>query len=968
MSVDGEPAIGSGRGEAAAGSVVAPRATYRLQLRSGVGFREAEALVPYLSALGVSHVYCSPYVEARAGSTHGYDVVDPRRLDPALGSEEDFAAFVAALRRHGMGQILDWVPNHVGIALGQNPWWRDLLAFGPASSYADFFDVDWTPGRRELRGKVLLPVLGDPYGDVLERGELVPERDAEFGLCIRYADHRFPISPASWARLLTARLLPKEPEPAGADPCGELRRTLAALSVRAGGRGARVRRVREAQRELEERIAADPALDERVTALAEELAGEPGRPASFDALHRLLEAQHYRLAFWRVAAEEINYRRFFDINELAAVRMDRAEVFEHVHERVFAWIEAGWIDGLRIDHVDGLADPGGYCERIRRRFPEGRLHLLVEKILGADEALPAAWPVDGTTGYEFLNLLNGLFVDPRGERPLDRFHRSFTGEMLDFDAVLGASKHRVMRALLASELDGLTSALDRIAQADRHTRDFTASALRSALREIVAAFPVYRSYVASGTTSQEDRAHIAEAVGAARRRAEDPDSGIYEWIEDVLTGDRARAAASGARRRELQRFVARFEQYCAPVMAKGMEDTSFYRFHRLVSLNEVGGDPRRFGADLERFHAANRVRASRYPRAMLATSTHDTKRGEDARARLDVLSELPSAWAKCVREWARINRSLRRRVAGGRAPAPKDEYLIYQVLVGSFPAEAPDRRGLAAYRERVTGYLVKALREGKERSSWRRPDPDYEEAVTGFVGDLLSPGSAFLEGFLPFQGRVAQLGALNGLAQLVLKLTAPGVPDLYQGSEGWDLSLADPDNRRPVHFPARQSTLASLRGCVDGAGGVDPGALRDLREGWRDGRIKHWITWRLLALRAARPELFVGAGYLPLVVLGERAANLCAFARTAGSEALLVVAPRLCAALPRGASTLPLGREAWGDARICLPEGFGGAPWRDVLSGGRVAAQQAAGSLELPVAELFQELPAAALVRDPGSA
>ncbi len=941
----------------AARGPVAPRATYRLQLRGGVGFREAAELVPYLDELGVSHVYCSPYVEARAGSSHGYDVVDPRRLDPALGDEDDFQAFVTALQRHGMGQILDWVPNHVGIALGQNPWWQELLAFGPAARTAELFDVDWTPARPELRGKVLLPVLGGRYGDVLEAGELVPHRESDGGLSIGYYEHRFPVSPASWGRWLARRLLSSSD--ADAEP---LRRILAAMTGRAGGRAERVPRALAAQRELGAQLAADTALGARVEALMAGLRGEPGRPESFDELHRLLEGQHYRLAYWRVAAEEINYRRFFDINELAAVRMERSEVFDSVHEGVFAWIEAGWIDGLRLDHVDGLADPRGFCARIRARFPGERLYLLVEKILGRDERLPASWGTDGTTGYEFLNLLNGLFVDPRAEEALRRAYHAFSGEAPDFDAVLRASKLRVMRALLASELDGLASALDRIAQGDRHTRDFTLRTLRGALGEVVAAFPVYRSYVGPEGASPEDRAHISRALREARRRAEDPDSGLYEWLESVLTGDLARDA-SPPRRRELQRFVSRFEQYTAPVMAKGLEDTSFYRYPLLISLNEVGGDPRRFGVEPALFHASNQDRAAHFPRGMLTTSTHDTKRGEDVRARLDVLSELPEEWEQALQAWAAANASLRRRVEGELAPARKDELLLYQVLLGSFPAEAPEPAALAAYRDRVKAYMEKALREAKERSSWRHPRVDYEAAVRDFVAALLEPGSAFLAAFRPLQERVALLGAQNGLAQLVLKLTAPGVPDLYQGCEGWDLSLADPDNRRPVDFAARRRSLDSLRDDLPDDAALAPAWLAGLREGWRDGRIKQLLSWRLLDFRRRRPELFVGAGYAPVVALGQREEQIVAFARSHDRGVLLVAAPRLSARLPRGSKAFALGREAWGDTVLRLP--FEVEPWRDVVTGARqLASADRRGGRELEVAGLFEQLPVAVLVSE----
>ncbi len=969
---------------------VFPRATYRLQLRNGVGFREAEALVPYLAALGVSHVYCSPVMEARADSSHGYDVVDPRRLDPVLGDEAAFDAFVAALRRHGMGLILDWVPNHVGIALGQNPWWQELLAFGPVSPYADFFDVDWNPGRPELRGKVLLPVLGGRYGEVLEQGELVPSREPDGGLSIHYYEHRFPVSPLSWGRLLASHLLaradedtgpaevepdepgpaegePAEPGPAEGEPAEALRGLLGALASRAGRREQRVERAREAQRELGALLAGNAALSERVDTLVARLRGDPGKPRSFDALHRLLQAQHYRLAYWRVAAEEINYRRFFDVNELAAVRMERADVFEHAHERLFEWIESGLVDGLRVDHVDGLADPRAYCVRVRERFPAGRLYFVVEKILAHDERLPESWPVHGTTGYEFLNLLNGLFIDGAGQLELARIHRSFTGDRRSFDTVLRASKRRVMRALLASELDGLTSALDRLAQADRHTRDFTRASLRNALAEIVAAFPVYRSYVDAEGAGRSDRNAIVRAVATARRRSDDPESGIYQWIESVLTADLVRGVRSRARRREVLRFVTRFQQYTAPVMAKGFEDTALYRFNRLVSLNEVGGDPRHFRTTRARFHAANRERGERHPGAMLCTSTHDTKRGEDVRARIDVLSEIPLVWEQQLREWVRRNRPHRRHVDGNPAPARSDEYLLYQVLVGTFPAQPPDRAGLAVYCERVQAYMVKALREGKERSSWRHPRTDYEAALTDFIADLLEPDSPFLAAFLPFAAEVAERGALNGLSQLVLKLTAPGVPDIYQGCEDWDLSLADPDNRRPVDFAARHKTLEGLEALAEGAGveGIlDPGTLSALCETWRDGRIKHFVTWRLLAHRQQHPERFVGAGYEPLGASGDRATNLCALARTAGGPVLIAVVPRLCAELPRRQGPFPLGEEVWGGTRIRLPEapeGAGTTLWRDVLSGARVEACAEDGGAALDAGDCFRDLPVAVL-------
>ncbi len=731
-----------------------PRATYRLQLRDGMTFERAATLLPYLDALGVSHVYCSPCMEARTGSSHGYDVVDPTRIDPALGGEEAFVAFAEALRGRGMGLVLDWVPNHVGIANGENAWWQDVLEHGRASSYANFFDVDWETARPALRGKLLLPVLARHYGAVLEAGELELVWSESYGLEIHYFEQRFPVSPASTAAFLRERLLDRDTAPGLAEPQREaLRGALARLEPAAGG--ARASKASAGKLALLDLVGGDPGLRAAVEAAVDSLGGRPGVPRSHDALHRLLERQHYRLSYWRVSAEEVNYRRFFDIDELAALRMDEPEVFTRTHERLLAAVQAGRIAGLRIDHVDGLADPRGYCGRLRKEAPG--VYLVVEKILARDERLREDWAVDGTTGYEFLNQLGGLFVDPRAAGPLERLQRRFTGDSRSFDEILYESRKRVMHALLAGDLEGLASRLDRIAQQDRHTRDYTRSALRSALEEIVAWFPVYRTYVDERGASAEDRRRIQHAVHEARRRADDPESDLFDWIERILSGEVA-AAASPARRSEVLRFVARFQQYTAPVMAKGLEDTSFYRHHRLVSLNEVGGDPRRFGTSVDEFHAANRDRAVHWPGAMLCTASHDTKRGEDARARIDVLSEMPDAWAEQVREWSRRNRRFKRTIDGKPAPSRKDEYLLYQVLVGAWPLPPAEARTLELYRERIQTFMKKALREGKERSSWRHPDAAYESSMAEFIAAILDPDGGFVEGARAFLDRVAERG------------------------------------------------------------------------------------------------------------------------------------------------------------------------------------------------------------------
>jgi (1->4)-alpha-D-glucan 1-alpha-D-glucosylmutase len=710
------------------------------------------------------------------------------------------------------------------------------------------------------------------------------------------------------------------------------------------------------KRRLARLVASHPVVCDAVERVAASLGGNPGEPASFTPLHRLLEAQHYRLAYWRVAADEINYRRFFDISELAALRMEREEVFEATHERVLDWVRRGCIDGLRIDHVDGLADPRAYLERLRAHFPDAQRYLFVEKILGDGETL-RDWPVDGTTGYEFLNLVNGLFVDTRGRGKFERLHRHVTGDARSFDEILSASKRHVIRTLLASEIEVLAGGLERLAERDWHTRDFTLSEIRRALEDLVVCFPVYRSYVDARGAGPQDRRIIGEAVGAARALSGDPESDLFVWLERVLAADLVAPAPPSARRRELLRLVCRFQQYTAPVMAKGFEDTALYREHVLLSLNEVGGDPRRFGVSVDAFHEANRERARRWPRSLLTTSTHDTKRGEDVRARLDVLSEIPDHWRDQVRRWMRLNRGLRRRVAGELVPHPKDEYLLYQTLLGSWPAsELGGVVGVQAdYLERIGVYLVKAMREGKERTSWRHARQDYERAVLDFAGRILAPASAFLGEFRRFQAEVAQAGALTSLAQLVLKLTVPGVPDIYQGCELWDLSLADPDNRRGVDFAKRRSWLTE----VEALDPAQPGILEGLLSHWHDGRIKLFVTRRLLALRSRHPGLFARGEYVSLEPRGKAESRVCAFARRGDDEpTLLVVVARLCAELARPGGVLFPAPDEWADTALTAPDG---GPWRDVLTGSRLDE----GGRVLTVARLFQRLPFAVLIAEP---
>ncbi|HEY8495181.1 MAG TPA: malto-oligosyltrehalose synthase [Myxococcota bacterium] len=950
-------------------SATVPCATYRLQLGRGFGFREAAALVPYLARLGISHFYCSPFLRARAGSTHGYDIIDHAALNPEIGDERDLAALVDALRAHGMAQILDFVPNHMGVAQADNRWWLDLLEHGPASPFAAYFDVDWRPAKAGLRGKVLAPFLGRHYGAALEAGELRLAFDAEAGaLWVAYHHHRFPLAPRSAARVLASG------REALAAALGAEHSTLAALDrvisdLEAAGapagsqrrRAASRARAERAKRDLAALVAAEPALGSWIEDTLTSWHGEPGQPASWRRLHRLLEAQHYRLAYWRTAADEINYRRFFDVNELAALRTERPEVFDAIHARVLGWLADGTLAGLRIDHVDGLYDPRAYCQRLRAAA--GRPFLLyVEKILAHHEHLREDWPVDGTTGYEFLALAGGLFVDPEGEAPLDELWRSVAPDAPSFDEEIHACRKLVLELLLAGELEVLARALDGLSESHWSTRDFTVNTLREALKEVMASFPVYRSYVDARGAAPEDRRDIDWAMAHARRRARDPEPSLFDWLHGVLTVDLARAGERRFPRGALVRLAMRFQQTTGPVTAKAVEDTAFYRHHRLVSLNEVGGDPRRFGTTPAAFHHANAERLRRWPASLLATSTHDTKRGEDVRLRIAALSELADEWRERVRRWTTWNRHARTPVDDAPAPAPDDEYFLYQILVGSWPSPdfAPpgkDADWVANWRARLETYLVKALREAKRRTSWRNANPAYEEAALAFLRALLdtSRPNPFLDDLAGFVARVAPLAAVHALAQLTLKCVAPGVPDVYQGCELWDLSLADPDNRRPVDFAARAAALAALEAERERDAAA---ALAARLDAWPSGEIKLALLARLLGWRRRHPEPFASGDYLPLAAEGRHADRVVAFARIGRSARVVVVAPRLIAPLLPPGGGLRIPPDAWGDTRLRLPEPLAGG-FRDLLRDAPLAAD---ARVPIPVARLLAPLPVAVLV------
>ncbi|MBI3299464.1 MAG: malto-oligosyltrehalose synthase [Elusimicrobia bacterium] len=892
-----------------------PAAAYRLQLGAAFTFGRAARLTPYLRELGVDAAYLSPCLKAVAGSLSGYDVIDHGALDPALGGAAGFERLCARLERAGLARVVDFVPNHMGLA--GNPLWRDVLERGPASPWAGFFDIDWEPAKPELKGKVLLPVLGCLYGDALEAGELRLVHDAGVPE-LAYGDQRFPLSPESRAAML---------------------------------RGA------ETPALLEERLAA--------------LNGRPGDPRSFDALHELHEAQNYRLAHWRVAAHEINYRRFFNINSLAAIRMEDERVFRHCHRLIAAQLRAGRVDGLRIDHPDGLYEPAGYLAKLQRlalreralalapgaeaevdaalgepEFEDARgIYLVVEKILGRKETLRPDWPVHGTVGYDYLNALNGLYVQRENEAAMSAVYSGFIGEALDFARLVYQTKKRFTLAEMSSEIQDLGRRLDAVSELSRRHRDFTRIDLVRAIGEVIDCLPVYRTYIApDGTASPEDEKTLTIALERAKRAAPGLHPAVFDFVREVLLM-RFPAGTPPEQAAGYRDVAMRFQQLSAPAMAKGLEDTAMYVNNRLLSLNEVGGDPEHFGWSAGDFHRRNAERAERWPASMLAASTHDSKRGEDVRLRLDAISEVPEEWKGLLARWAFCNEPCKTAVGGKLQPGRNTEYLIYQTLLGAWQ---PGARGDQVFFERVWDALLKSVREAKQDTNWNNPDAEYESALRRFLESILAPvpENRFLPLFEEFQGRLARWGMLNSLSALALRLGSPGVVDVYQGDELWNLTLVDPDNRRPVDFRRRVGALRALRRTV-GRDGPERTA-RKLARSPEDGRIKLFMLWRGLRARRRSPALFVGGGYSALRAEGPRAENVVAFLRTEGSRV----------ALSAGARFFAGGETAWEGTGLRLPPALRGVVLEDAFTG-RSFRVTDAEEPRLSVAELFRVLPGA---------
>ncbi len=956
-----------------------PLATYRLQFNRAFTFSDAARIIPYLRKLGISDLYASPYFKSAPGSMHGYDVVDPTSLNPELGTPEDYQIMIQTLREHGMGQILDVVPNHMGIDASANPWWQDVLENGPASRYANYFDIDWTPVKDELLNKVLLPILGDQYGIVLENQEILLQyEDGRFYL--QYYEHQFPLDPCTWTQILALRSEDLHQQFDDADPhLLEYLSIITALSHLPSRLETDPERIAERYREKEvirRRLSAVSHENDRLRAFIMDnlriINGERGNTRSFDTLDALVSNQAYRLAYWRVAAEEINYRRFFDINQLAAIRMEQPGVFQEYNQQVFSLLSSGAVTGLRIDHVDGLNDPRGYLQDWQQWSAEhmagssnesGRsLYIIVEKILGSGEHLSADWPIHGTTGYDFLTLANQIFVESRHERSLTQWYTRFTKQSLPYEDLIYQCKKLIMTTSMSGEINALGHQLNVLSERNRRSRDFTLNNLIYAIREIIACFPVYRTYIsptADEPPSDRDRAYIRLAVARAKGRNPAMSNLVFDFIRDLLL--KSPQDLPDLDWESLRPFVLKFQQTTSPVTAKGVEDTAFYIYNRLVSLNEVGGEPQHFGISLDKFHHLMRERAAHWPHSLSTTSTHDTKRSEDVRARINVLSEIPKEWGERLRLWSRLNKKAKRTLEDQIVPSPNEEYLVYQTLLGVWPLSPLDESTHPAFVERIKGYMVKALKEAKINTSWLNPDEEYESTVLSFIEHILrlNPDNKFLQDFLPFQSRLARYGLYNALSQVLLKITAPGIPDFYQGTELWDFTLVDPDNRSPIDFPAHQERLDTLQKRLKQEERLS--LIRSLLQAPQDGLLKLFLTTSALHFRNGHPSLFLAGTYRPLQAEGEQAAHVCTFLRTHQTDHCLVVFPRFLTRLSFESSNVPLGETLWGDTWLPLPPDLTVHTWQNVFTGQRLTLQHRSNMIGLSVGTIFQHFPLALL-------
>lgn len=991
-------------------SMYIPASVYRLQMTRELGFKKARTLVSYLRKLGIEAVYTSPFFQSSPGSAHGYDVTDPGRINREIGAEKDFDRFCQALESNGLGLIADVVPNHMGITGNNNPWWTDVLENGPSSLYADFFDIDWTPTKKELTDKVLLPFLGYYYGAVLEKGELKLAFEGG-GFCLYYYDHCFPIDPKTYTEILELRF--DEMRQASWATGGVVNEYMSIVTAfrNLPPKSSREPRLREerarekeiAKKRLEKLCSNSGELRSFLLGTVKLFNGRVGDHASFDRLNELLDKQNYRLSYWRVASEEINYRRFFDINELAAIRIEDESVLRAHHRLLFELMGEGRIKGVRLDHPDGLYDPPEYFRRIQHEFlfravlkevtehyvvaeesgwiDEAAIHATIdkmfeegyetarpfyavaEKILDRQEKLPEDWNIHGTVGYDFLNAMNGLFVDSTADKKFAVLYENFIGHNIDFEELVYSKKKSFALVQMASEINSLGYRLDQISESNRLTRDFTRNNLTLAIREMIACFSVYRTYILSDarSASERDEKYIRMAAEMAKKKTPLLNPQVYDFLRDVMLL-RADLCGDPKELSMYKDFVMRLQQLTGPIMAKGVEDTSFYIYNRLISLNEVGGDPFHFGWEQGEFHAFNLDRNKRWPFGMITTSTHDTKRSEDVRSRINVLSEIPEEWGKIIKKWADINKGLKTVVKGTAEPRANTEYLIYQTLLGIWPDTPPGKADAGEFHTRIQNYVLKAVREAKIYTNWTDPNVDYENAVKNFLGGIFK-GKAkdpFWKTFNEFHEKISWCGRMNSLSALTIKIGAPGVVDTYQGAEFFDLSLVDPDNRRPVDFSSRMRKLEEIIQ-MRKEKGEEHIIKKCMRHGGWD-ELKMFILWKGLNIRKKNHDLFLGGDYIPLNVRGPKAGNIIAFARKKGKKTAIFVSARFFSGLLPGRVRTWFENEIWEGTEIIIPDEIGEVVSHDAYSRKKIAAVRGEKDIFLRAADIFASLPTAILI------
>ena len=984
-----------------------PASTYRLQFNSLFGFTDAVDIVPYLHRLGISDVYASPYFKASAGSLHGYDILDQNSLNPEIGTKEEYDTLVGELHKLDMGQILDIVPNHMCIEGQGNTYWMDVLENGPSSKYSSFFDIDWHPVKKELENKVLIPILGDQYGTVLENGELTLAFE-EGSFYVYYYQHKLPVVPKSYSKILTLKFEDLGQELSMESPqYQELMSIVTALKNLPPNTELQPEQIAERYREKEVIKRRLWTLHQNSSVIREFIDGNvttfngtKGDPRSFDLMDTLLREQVYRISHWRVATEEINYRRFFDINSLGALRVEDPEVFEETHRLIFSLIASGKVSGLRIDHADGLRDPEEYIRRLQSACfvqmycgtPEVKgslenededleslarekherivvadpsykpFYILAEKILLKNEKLPDDWSAFSTTGYDFANQVNGIFVQTANAKAFETLYTRFMQHRVDFTDAVYEKKKLVMQVAMSSEINTLGHYLNKISEQNRHTRDFTLNSLIKSIVEVIACFPVYRTYINCFEVLERDRQYIESAINRAKRQNPATSASVFDFIRDVISLRFSDGMCEEHKASWLD-FVTRFQQITGPVMAKGVEDTAFYLYNRLVSLNEVGGSPERFGITMEAFHGQNIERCKSRPLAMLASSTHDTKRSEDVRARINVLSEIPELWREGLSNWSRQNRKFKMIVDGKPAPSRNEEYLFYQTLVGTWPFCDVADEEFSLFRSRIKDYMLKAMREAKVHTSWISPNTLREDAVMYFIDTILKDAAQnnFMHDFAAFQKLTAACGMLNSLSQTLLKITSPGIPDFYQGNELWDFSLVDPDNRRQIDYRLRKSMLDELLQNDSTLGLLE--TARRVVATCNDGRVKLHLTHKALNFRRENRKLFESGRYLPLTVEGSCHEHVCAFERSDNGSSIIVVVPRFCSSLIHDFSAMPLGPDVWQDTRIIQSFDTAASRYRNVFTGEVLGLDQQEGRLSLALHNILAVYPVALLER-----